>query len=146
MREGNKKKWNDRRRPVTRGATFLIITEGKKTEYNYFYELGIFCRLGNITVWHPKCTDPLNLTKTAIEAQKRRLPFYDEVWVVCDTEGPSHEYRRKLKEAKNVKGANKIKFAPSSPSFEFWLLLHFCYTTKSFTSGDEVAKHLNNAK
>jgi hypothetical protein len=96
-----------RRIPPTKAPrrTFLIVTEGKKTEPNYLDALRrkLHLSIAEIVVHHPEATDPKSLTEMAIELGKTRrrearnslLVPYDEVWVVYDLEKP-HDERRQL--------------------------------------------------
>ncbi len=74
------------------------------------------------------------------EAKRGRDIEFDEVWCVFDHEGiHKHEsLERALDQAK----ANKIKVALSTPSFVFWYLLHYQYTTRQFTKCDTVISAL----
>lgn len=134
------------------GKTILIVTEGGKTEPNYFVELRNRFRLSatDIEIIHPEGTDPITLTNKAIELRNQRknaakngiLVEYDEIWVVFDLE-KTHDIRREqARRAKELPGAKGILFALSDPSFEYWLLLHFEYTTSSFPSSDSVERRL----
>ncbi len=136
------------------GKTILIVTEGGKTEPNYFVELRNRFRLSatDIEVVHPDGTDPVTLTNKAIELREKRkneaksgiLVEYDEVWVVFDLE-KTHDIRREqAKRAKVLPGAKGVNFALSDPSFEYWLLLHCEYTTASFPDNDSVEQRLKN--
>ena len=137
------------------GKAFLIVTEGKKTEPNYLKALRVRLQLNatDVEIVHPEGTDPITLTKRAIElrdARKRSAKkglevAYDEVWVVFDLER-THDERRKLaKRATTIKEAVGIQFAVSDPCFEFWLLLHEESTTSPFADCQQVilrlAKH-----
>lgn len=133
------------------GKVFLIVTEGKKTEPNYFEKLKDHLRLNTLKIVHPEGTDPVTLTKNAIslrekqkqEAKKRDdiVPF-DEVWVVFDLE-KLHDQRRELAQKAIDFGRPKgIRFAQSDPCFEYWLLLHWQYTTASFACCEHVIKSL----
>jgi alcohol dehydrogenase class IV len=75
------------------GKAFLIVTEGEKTEPNYFRALKKHLQLSNadVEVFHPPATDPISLTDEAIKlcnerARKAKKDSwsveYDEVWVV----------------------------------------------------------------
>ena len=136
------------------GKAFLIVTEGEKTERNYFLALKDRLRLAaaDVEIHHPKGTDPLTLVQKAIALSDARnaaaekgfsIP-YDEVWVVFDLEGP-HDQRRKLaQQARQMKGADGIQFAKSDPCFEYWLLLHYRdgYTTTKLPDGTAAIKRL----
>ena len=99
---------------------------------------------------HPEGTDPITLTRKAIDlrdsrkkdAKKGFTIAYDEVWVVFDLE-KTHDERRKLAvQAMAMKEAVGIQFAVSDPCFEFWLLLHDEFTTSPFPDCDAVIKRL----
>ena len=134
------------------GKAFLIVTEGKKTEPNYFLALRNRLQLAaaDVEILHPDGTDPITLTRAAIElrdvrrkqAKKGFKIAYDEVWVVFDLEKPHDERRKLAAEAMRIKEAAAIKFAFSDPSFEFWLLLHEEYTTAPLEDCDKVIKRL----
>ncbi|MFZ1978131.1 MAG: RloB family protein [Bacteroidota bacterium] len=136
------------------GKAFLIVTEGEKTEPNYFKALRerLQLKATNVVLIHPKGTDPITLVKNAIELRSERKKeskkgsgvAYDEVWIIFDLEKP-HDARRKLaKEAKELKEAKGIKFGDSDPCFEFWLLLHEEFTTAQFVDCDAVIVRLKN--
>jgi hypothetical protein len=133
------------------GKTFLIVTEGKKTEPSYFVAIRDRLNLGKaVDIRHPEGTDPLTLTKAAIQMRSDREEqakgglaiAYDEVWVVFDMEKP-HDQRRKLAaEAMKIGESAGIQFAWSDPCFEFWLLLHERFTTAHFAECDRVIERL----
>jgi hypothetical protein len=134
------------------GKTFLIVTEGEKTEPNYFIALRNHLQIAadDDQILHPEGTDPLTLTREAIqlrddrrkEARKGFAIAYDEVWVVVDLEKPHDERRKLAAAAMALKEAVGIKFALSDPCFEDWLLLHEEYTTVPFTDCDKVIERL----
>jgi hypothetical protein len=138
------------------GKAFLIVTEGEKTEPNYLKKLRdrLQLSMADVVIVHPEGTDPLTLTRRAIELRDARereakkdlkkIP-YDEVWVVFDLEKPHDERRKLADEARKLKGVKKIKFADSDPCFEYWLLLHEEYTTAPFTDCDEVTRRLRRS-
>jgi hypothetical protein len=126
-------------RALLPGRTFLIVTEGRKTEPNYFRALRDRLRLAtaNVVIVHPEGTDPVTLVGEAIRLRDAQAKLakggtgvaYDDVWVVFDLEKPHDERRRLAEEARTTKGAKGIRFADSDPCFEYWLLLHEEYTT-----------------
>jgi hypothetical protein len=134
------------------GQSFLIVTEGLKTEPNYLELLRkrLHLAAADVEIVHPNGTDPVTLTKRAIELRdarkkqaRRNLAIeYDEVWVVFDLEKP-HDQRRQLAvQAQALKGVQGLKFAVSDPAFEYWLLLHEHYTTAPFSDCDALVRHL----
>jgi exonuclease VII small subunit len=62
--------------------------------------------------------------------------------VVFDRESPNHPRCTQLPKATQLATTNGIKVAHSVPSFEFWLLLHFEFTTASCNDCDAVVKKL----
>src|SRR5690606_17418902 len=64
----------------------------------------------------------------------------DEVWCVFDHEGCNKDSR--YDEAVNLAHKKDIKTAISAPSFEFWYLLHYAYTTKPMKNANDVIKEL----
>jgi len=136
------------------GRTFLIITEGEKTEPHYFFALRDQLQLksADVEIIHSKGTDPMSLTEKAKalrDAKKKgaRNSFaveYDEVWVVFDLETANHPHRKKAEQVQSSKGFSGIDFAFSDPSFEYWLLLHEKYTTSNFPDSEAVEKRFKS--
>jgi RloB-like protein len=134
------------------GQSFLIVTEGLKTEPNYLELLRkrLHLAAADVEIVHPNGTDPITLTERAIElrdarkrqARRNHALEYDEVWVVFDLEKP-HDQRRQLAErVHSLKGVKGIKFAVSDPAFEYWLLLHYHYTTAQFSDCGALVSRL----
>ncbi len=116
----------------------FILCEGEKTEYNYFTELIRAADLRGkpvrITVVQTGKNSPRELV---IEAAKTRELPKDDVWVVFDKNGYT-KHGQAFEKAKE----NNIKIAFSSISFEFWILIHFVYTTRGFKNSGELIKKL----
>jgi hypothetical protein len=132
-----------RRRRATKAPydVILIVCEGAKTEPNYFTELKKAFRLSNANVRIcGRGSDPLSVVDFAIETF-RREPEFDRVYCVFDRDRHTtyHAALDKVKQTRLSKGS-KIFAIPSVPCFEFWLLLHFTYTTKPFDApaGDSI--------
>jgi RloB-like protein len=131
------------------GKTFLIVVEGLETERRYL--LGLRARLelksADVFVEHAGATDPQNIVTTALKLRdaKReqaetsvRVAPYDEVWVVIDREAQNHARGKQLPDALTLATSEGISVALSNPCFEFWLLLHYVYTTKPFADPQAV--------
>lgn len=138
---------------VASNKILLIVTEGEKTELNYFQAVRNRLKLSsaNVVIIHPEGTDAITLTQDAIRRRKQRKKKnpeqpYDEVWVVYDLEREHDERRRQAINARNLKGAKGVQFAESDPSFEFWLLLHETRTTRSLASSAEAECALKKAR
>ncbi|SCD36699.1 RloB-like protein [Streptomyces sp. TverLS-915] len=117
---------------------FLVVTEGTRTEPQYFENLAALLNAKAVQVVKVKPVgigrDPASVVK---EAERRRRqerkggdPF-DEVWCVVDVD--QHEtLPRACKEARDL----GIEMAISSPCFEIWLLWHFENRTRWIDAGE----------
>jgi hypothetical protein len=146
-----------RRKPLRppSGRSFLLVTEGEKTEPNYFVALRNKLKLTSVDVEivHPEGTDPITLAEHAIELRERRriaarqgehIP-YDEIWIIFDLEKRGDIRREQAERARHLKGAEGIRFARSDPAFEYWLILHFEYTTAPLANADEAVRRLRRS-
>ncbi len=123
----------------------LIVCEGGKTEPNYFDELKRASRLSNANV--RICglgADPLSVVNFAIETF-RREPEFDRIYCVFDRDRHTtyDAALDRIHRARLGKGARMFAI-PSVPCFEFWLLLHFTYTTRPFNAppGDSICSRV----
>ena len=138
-----------RKPPRLSGDLILIVCEGAKTEPNYFNELKRRLKIHplQVAVYGKECgTDPLSVVEFARGKKKdfaRNGLRYDQVWCVVDKDTHAN-----LAEALNMAEANTLGVCLSVPSFEFWYLLHFVYTTRPFENADslihELKQHLKN--
>ena len=130
------------------GHSFLIVTEGEKTEPQYFMALRDRLHLSavDVEIVHPEGTDPKTLVDKAKELQDTRKREakagnkveYDEVWVVFDLEKTHDRRREEASSAKSSRNARKIAFAISDPCFEYWLVLHERFTTSPCAGCDDA--------
>lgn len=135
------------------GDSFLVVTEGEVTERMYFEHIRNTLQINPLTVHvlHPPCTDAVGLVRAAIRerdaapdrrnqclAGSREVSRYDHVWVLFDTDIAHlhHHLGPALQLARN----ESIHVAHSTPSIEFWLLLHFRFTTAPLLDSD-AAEH-----
>lgn len=114
----------------------LIVCEGKKTEPEYFEALKKACRLNgaNIKIVPGDYgNDPVSIVKYAREYRKTGGGF-DRMFCVFDRDGHAN-YRQALEMIADSSLGKKGKFQAitSVPCFEIWVLLHFVYSTASFT-------------
>ena len=138
-----------RKQPRFSGDLMLIVCEGAKTEPIYFKDLKQRLKIHSlqVDVYGKECgTDPLSVVEYAKDMKKKPRKdglLYDRVWCVVDEDNHTT-----LKHAQDMARANKIGVCLSVPSFEFWYLLHFIYTTKPFEDSDavihELEKYLKN--
>ena len=130
----------------------LIVCEGSKTEPNYFRGLIDYFKLksANVAIDGSCGSSPCSVLKRAQELQEKELksgsPF-DKVYCVFDKD--AHQtYQATMDKIAKIKPKGVFNAANSIPSFEFWLLLHFIYSTKPYikngkmSSGDLVKKDL----
>ena len=120
----------------------LIVSEGSKTEPNYFSEIRAEYRLhsANVAVQpSARGTEPLQVVEYARELFENgdlhrgiRPRGFEQVYAVFDRD-EHHTFQSALIRSQTLDGKLKndlkmpVKFAAiaSRPSFEFWLLLHF---------------------
>lgn len=131
------------------GYTFLIVVEGEATEMAYLeaVKTRLERRAAAVIVHHGKHTDPVGVVREAIKLrdQQAAKPFsepYDRVWAVIDREKQNDPRRTQTPAALDLARANGVEVALSIPSVEFWLLLHFAFTTKAFDGCVAVKKAL----
>lgn len=123
------------RQPARR---ILLVCEGSKTEPIYFRDmtndLGV-SRL--VDIQRSDGTSPDQVVNRAVELYEAELltgDIFDEVYCVFDRD--AHE--RFLDAVSRIKQLHEngkpIRSAVSVPCFEFWLLLHFTYTSKPYAA------------
>jgi hypothetical protein len=120
--------------------TILIVCEDSKSSPNYLSEIIKYFRLNtaNVIVMPSKGSAPISVVDYSIEIAKSK-PLIDHVACVFDRD--EHEsYERAINKLENHKPKRSDKSKPiykaivSTPCFEIWPLLHFCYTTKAYGS------------
>ena len=117
---------------------YLIVSEGEKTEPNYFesYKKLLPKHLIELEILGTG-ESTLKLLNTAIKESEKRE--YDEVWIVFDKDSfPKYKFDNTIFSAK----AKKIKCAYSNEAFEIWYLLHFVYYNTGI-SREEYKKKLS---
>ena len=133
-----------RKKPGTRyfEKRLFILCEGKadKSESAYFKSLIKSCRLAGkrveVTVVD---TDKNTGRELAKEAKKIKEFPNDIVWIVYDKNGYT-----KHPETFNIAKQNGISIGFSSISFEYWILLHYEFTSRSFNKSEDIIKYLKN--
>ncbi|RLT88008.1 RloB family protein [Ketobacter sp. GenoA1] len=132
----------------------LIVCEGEKTEPNYFegareyYELNTV----NVEVRGDCGSDPMSIVSFAKQRYREEKdagdPF-DQIYCVFDKDGHA-TYARAIDALTSATPKDTYFTISSVPSFEYWLLLHFVYSTRPYTalpgnsSGNQVLTELKN--
>ena len=138
-----------RREPYDR---VLIVCEGSKTEPNYCREMVIQHRLStaNIEITGDGGSAPSSVVEHAL-ALFKRCPDYDRVFCVFDRDEHTTfqqavdrvDGTRLLRRGdKGASGNAHFNAITSVPCFEYWILLHYEYTTAHLKSFADVAPRL----
>lgn len=115
----------------------LIVCEGQKTEPNYFEEIKDKYEISslNIVIDGDCGSSPLCVVNHAKKIAKKEADLgssFDKVFCVIDKD--NHEsYPQAMNKIMAQKG-QVFKSIESIPCFEYWLLLHFEYTTRAYIS------------
>lgn len=130
----------------------LIVCEGEKTEPYYFDDLIQHHKLNtaNVEIDGSCGSSPRSVydhATTMYEEERRRGDPYDEVYCVFDKD--SHACYFETVQKIGIHKPSKVFHATTSiPCFEYWILLHFEYTTKAYAPtgqnsiADEVIRDL----
>ena len=102
----------------------LIVTEGLKTEVQYFEGLVQFLRSSGTAVRGVRSKgigkDPLRVLKAALDIDGADLDGFDEVWVVVDVDDHA------TLDTALVEGRSRdVPIVVSNPCFEIWLIWHY---------------------
>lgn len=114
----------------------LIVCEGEKTEPLYFTELVQHYKLNSANVRiNGQCDSSpksvLNKAEQLAKIEKQKDDGYDRIYCVFDKD--SHTTYEETIQKIAAKKPNDIFYAAVSvPCFEYWLLLHFDFTTSPY--------------
>lgn len=137
-----------RREPYDRA---LIVCEGAKTEPNDLRELvrGYQLSSANVEITGDSGSAPTSVVESAIERFEAD-PDYDSVFCVFDRDQHPcyHDALERIRSKKLVRrdgkrrlGAARFEAVTSVPCFEYWVLLHYRYTTTELARCADV-QHL----
>ncbi len=140
MRDRNCGYGSKRRKRESPPDLILIVTEGEKTEPNYFNRFRVFPKeiyevkgVGRNTVsLVEKAKETAEKRKEEIAVkQKRRVKHIKmEVWCVFDRDSfTAYQFNRAIEIAEN----QGFKVAFSNEAFELWYLLHYNYYNTGIT-------------
>jgi hypothetical protein len=133
-------------------AKILIVCEGEKTEPLYFTDARNYYSLNtaNIEVCGDCDSDPISILRYAKQRyreEKDAGDAFDRVYCVFDRDA-HHHYDRALREIAAQKPHNCFFAITSVPCFEYWLLLHYVYSTRPYvglpgsSSGNQMVAEL----
>jgi hypothetical protein len=120
-----------------------IICEGSETEPNYFnsWLKSIGLKLIN-PAFKPKNHSPLGVVNAAKEEYKKakllKIPN-NRIFIFAVFDRDKHDG---VPEAFDALKNSPIKAIFSNICFEYWILLHFEFTTKAFSSCDEIISYI----
>lgn len=144
------KRQGPKREPYDR---VLIVCEGEKTEPNYLREMIAHFQLSsaNVAIVGDGGAAPISVVELALE-MFRADPDYNAVFCVFDRD--DHEsFDRALskldtarpllrRDGKKKLGEARLEAITSIPCFEYWLLLHYQYTTAPMALFADVERKL----
>jgi hypothetical protein len=118
----------------------FIVCEGKKTEPYYFNKFIEGCNFRGKPVEVKVVKVKKNTARELVDKAEslREIPG-DEVWAVFDRNGYT-KHKEAFQKAKN----KRVSIAFSSISFEYWILLHFEYTTRAFSNSEKIIDYIKS--
>lgn len=132
-------KQRGRNRATKKRNPFIVIAcEGNnKTEEVYFKNFN--SRKCIIRFSTRNSTDPVGIVNDLLKFIDNDIgrETNDKYYVVLDTD-VNQDKQNKIDEAKRIASENGVEFITSTPTFEFWYILHFGFTTKTYNSSEEV--------
>ena len=118
----------------------FIVCEGKETEPNYLKALIDELDFNGVPVEIKVVDTKINTPKELVAVAKSLKEVkQDEAWAVFDKDGYT-----KHPEAFEHARQSDVNIAFSLISFEYWILLHFTYTTKIFAKSEDVIKYIED--
>lgn len=137
--EQRKRNRNERKRK----SVIVIGCEGKnKTETNYFRNFSSRkCVIKFSTGRH---TDPVGMVKDLIEYIRNEdisIEYGDKIYLLLDTDINQNK-QSQIEDAKKMCRDYGIELITSTPTFEYWYILHNEKTTKKYGSSKQVKDEL----
>lgn len=120
----------------------FIICEGMKDKSESVYLKSFIknCRFAGTKVDVRVIDTRKNTGRELVKEAKKSREFpHDIVWVVYDKDGYT-----KHPETFEMARQGNVRIAFSSISFEYWILLHYEYTSRPFSKSEDVIKYLRD--
>ena len=127
-----------------RNSLIIIGCEGKnKTEETYFRNFN--SRKCIIKFSKGNSTDPVGIVNELIKFIDTEIgrEENDKYYAVFDTD-VNKNLQNQIDKAKKIAEKNGVEIITSTPTFEFWYILHFLFTTKIYNSSKDVIEDLLN--
>ena len=128
----------------------LVVCEGSKTEPNYLRELVDYLKLSsaNVEVDGKSGSSPISVVQHAkrrYREEKDKGDTYDRVFCVFDKDTHA-SYAQAISKSASSKPGGVFQAIPSVPCFEYWLLLHFIFSTRPYdaSGGTSACSRLIN--
>lgn len=144
MGKGIRKTLNNRPKQYRR-KTIVLGSEGNnKTETLYFSELERKHNRYHFIFVNSNDTDPCGIINaTAIKAKLEKIDRADGDIAVAIFDLDLNQNKIKdIDKTINLANNKKVELYTSNPCFELWYLLHFAYTTSSYSSNNELLNRL----
>lgn len=125
-------------------ARVLIVTEGEKTEPNYLNELIKKHNLSSVNIvvdgeCGSDCMSIYRHARKRFDALRASDERFDRVYCVFDRDTHAN-YSGALNTIQRAEPPGIFHAINSVPCFEYWLLLHYRFTTKQFADYKDVKK------
>lgn len=120
-----------------------IGCEGKnQTETIYFKNFS--SRRCNVKFSTGRHTDPVGMANDLVDFMQRediKAEYGDKIYLLIDTD-VNKEEQFQIDEAKKICHKHGIELIVSVPTFEYWYILHFGYTTRIYQSSEQVKNEM----
>jgi len=141
MRRINQRKRNKNQRRIK--SVVAIGCEGKNRTETIYLENFISreCIIKFSTGIH---TDPIGMANDLIDfinVEDIKSEYGDKIFLLIDTDINENK-QRQINEAKEICSRHGIELITSTPSFEYWYILHYEYTSKSYQNSKQVKKEM----
>ena len=139
--EQRKRSQNKRR---TNSVVVIACEGNNETETIYFRNYK--SRKCNIKFSTGRHTDPLGMVNDLINYIKKediKAEYGDKMYLLMDTDVNQNK-QKQIDEVKKICMQNGIELITSTPTFEYWYILHYQYTTKNYRDSKQVKTELKS--
>ena len=89
-------------------------------------------------------TDPVGMANDLVRFIKNediKAEYGDKIYLLIDTDINQNK-QEQINEAKKICNENDIELISSTPTFEYWYILHYGYTSKSYQSSVQIKNEM----